>query len=63
MNETQPTPTAVKQSIAHDVEVAMDDLGYGLQKAAEVVVSDSDYVAEEDEAEMIEAVVEEIQTE
>lgn len=62
MNDTTPTPTAVRQSIAHDVEVAMEDLNLGLQKAAEIVVSNSDFVAEEDESQIIEDVVEEIQS-
>lgn len=62
MNKPTPTWVATKRSIVEDVEVAMDDLGYGVQKAAEVVVSDSDYVSEDQEARMIEEVVEKVQS-
>jgi len=62
MTDATPSHDAVRKSIVHDVEIAMEDLGLSAPQAAIRVVEDSDYVEPEDEREVIDAVINEIRS-
>lgn len=49
---------ALARDLAHDANVAMQDLGLSQEEAARTVVEDSDYVPENMEAHYVEAVQE-----
>lgn len=44
----EPADDALLNDLAHDVEVAMNDLDLSLEQAISIVVGDSDYVANRD---------------
>lgn len=64
MNATDDTPTwsAVRRTIAEDAQVMIDDMDEDPEDAVTAVVTDSGFVAEENESKMIQEVLEELDT-